>query len=284
MVRLDPLLLDDPLTSDLAFQNGLDGHRSQRLAHAYGFGTNREPGLRVETHALDLSRAAGVIRDALLSTPATALKSSPQRLNLRILSTGARSVEVALPKGAHLQRVQVDGRSIAPSVEKSVISIPIPVPSVARPLCSVLLDFKTEIGLGTDPIGATTGIQPPAPQFSLPCLAFTWELAVPLGIATVAEGPNLISTDPRPRPSWWRGLLGDWPEPWSRELRHNVPRIVAKELADRVPTADRDGIALGDLLLRWDSGTRHVLVDRPALALAGWGPWPAWCRRAQPTT
>lgn len=270
-VRLNPVWVpfDDPRATDSSTQ----GTRSPtyRLAHDIGYGSaSGVPRILVQTEALEPVGPAGVIRDAVLATMLTPGETTMHRLTLRLVSAGVRTLDLIMPERATLQRVRVDGRDNLPSLQGETIAIPIPSASAARPVCVLELDYEVEF---TESIPLVTRVTPPCPLLSLPCLNFTWELTSATQMSrSLAKSSNLSVTEPTPEASLARHLVGDWPTlgQWHAETIPSVARFA--DLAALVPLNDPDGISLWELLLRWDSADRPVLVDRTALAAAGWGP------------
>ena len=115
-------------------------------------------------------------------------------------------------------------------------------------------------------------------MFSMPCLSLVWDLVVPERWGISDWGDALTPADPtmtRPglldrlasMPShagWnWRGIG------WSRlGSRRDAPR---SSRASRREPVGRDRTS-GDWLTRLDAGRWPIVIDRLAIASAGWGP------------
>jgi hypothetical protein len=251
-----------------------DVPRGARLAHALAFGP--EPGPRVLellAERLAPAGAIGVIRDAVLEETRGNVATRQQRVTLRVAMTAAGPLDVTLPPDAQLQRVLVDGRALAPTRDGLALTIPLPGPGASRPLANVVLEYGRSADLA--PTTAPVDDRPAWPAFSLPCLAYTWQLdpgadRVPVGparggvLATIDHEPTLLErllgphagTAARPWPWPFRGVGTDRKAP-------------AAGLVPRATT----GVALGDLATRWEADGGAILVDRLALQAAGLGPW-----------
>lgn len=242
-----------------------------RLAHEYGYGLGRgEPRIAVRTELLESETPGGVIQDALLTSRVTTRDRASHKLTIRLVGTGARTLDITLPQQTTLQNVRIDGRVASPSRRGEAISLPIPRPSSTRPLSTVQIEFEGE---SNAIVSGVSRVLPPRPEFSLPCLNFTWELITPKYTSGVVDpGSELVSTDPEPPGGYSRRLIGAWPSAHGTLSHASLPPSLVEELAARIPGGDTDGISLWELLVRWDSGARPVIVDRTALATRGWGP------------
>jgi hypothetical protein len=100
--------------------------------------------------------------------------------------------------------------------------------------CTVLLDLTTPGGWP---------LRPPQPELSWPCLSFCWQVALP--------------------------------EPWRAEASDLVPLGSGLERDPPLPASHLPPPAsptLADWLVRADAGRSPLIIDRLALAAAGWGP------------
>jgi hypothetical protein len=146
----------------------------------------------------------------------------------------------------------------------------LPDPSAARPTCTVTLDYLTST--------TTEDVEPDRPRFSLPCLAFTWNVAVADARTADSRGSALVNADPGrvpndPAAPWSRRALGDWPDLVKARPRPlSSSAALLRELDARARATPAQETTLGELLARWDAGRLPLIVDRIALASAGWGP------------
>ena len=98
-----------------------------RRAHAFGY-TSAGGRLELRTENLEPTRTAAVIREAVLTTTFNPQGASRQHLTLRIATDRTQELELKLPAGARLTRVERDGLAIVPTREGKGLSIPLVVP------------------------------------------------------------------------------------------------------------------------------------------------------------
>lgn len=266
--------LDPPLAWRMASPvpgdplNNLDPGRPCR-AHAFRFDGPRPGRLSLQTERLGPATAGALISEALLTTDATLPGLREHHLVLMLMPESARTLEVRLPDGSTLRRVRRNGRETTPIQAGETLRIPLPEPSAARPTCTITLDYQTT--------AATVDVEPDRPRFSMPCLAFTWNVAVADANGADSRGPVLVNADPGvlpddPAAPPARRVPGDWPDLNRRPRRLSSPAALWRELDARVRATPTRETTLGELLARWDSGRLPLIVDRVALASAGWGP------------
>ncbi|MEO6810258.1 MAG: hypothetical protein ABI353_14175 [Isosphaeraceae bacterium] len=251
----DPLDDPDPGQSRRAFAFRFDGPRPGRLT--------------LQTERLEPATAGALISEAMLTTDATLPGLHEHHLVLMLVPESARVLDINLPDGSTLRRVRRDDQETTPIRMGETLRISLPTPSDARPTCTITLDYQTP--------AAAVDVEPDRPRFSLPCLAFTWNVAVvdakradSRGLALVNADPGLSSNDPAV--AWARRAPGDWPDLKRRPRPLSSPAALWRELDARARATPTRETTLGDLLARWDSGRLPLIVDRIALASAGWGP------------
>ena len=117
-------------------------------------------------------------------------------------------------------------------------------------------------------------VTPQHPTISAPCLEFLWQVVVPESYRVLEAGPRLVATDPVPSPSWPDRLRGAWDS-----LRDGIgpspsPRDAAMlgTLDERVERGRPRELTLDEWFTRLDAGPWPVVIDRMALATAGFGP------------
>ena len=119
-------------------------------------------------------------------------------------------MELELPAGAKLTRVERDGLAIVPTREGKGLSIPLVAPHAARSFCTVTLDYLADRGSGN----GEGVLHPPLPMASFPCLSFCWEVLAPEPWAVADDASGLLATDPGPfgtGPGSWSSSRG-WAE------------------------------------------------------------------------
>ena len=251
----------------------LSGLSSSRRALAFAYG---EPEARIElrTEALKPAAAGGVIREAMLTTLVDPDGGSARlRLSLKVVPDHAPAIEITLPPGSILERVRRDGLPVTPTTAGDALSVPLNSSGAApsRPLVVVTLDYRAGHA-ASDPFV----VRPERPAFSLPCLALAWDVVVPERCAVVSWGRAIRPTSPVLKRS---GLLdrlaggrarGDWE---SRRAGRNASAAeMLRALDARVGASRPEEVSLGEWFTRWDAGPWPVLIDRNALARAGFGP------------
>ena len=245
------------------------GPKEKREAHAFGY---NGPGGRLilSTESLRPAAAGVVIRDAVLTTFFNPGAPSRQHLALSVTAEGGRSLELTLPEGSKLHRVLRDGREVNPTQVGPLLSIALPAATATRSTCTITLDYEST-GVGT---ADRQRVTPRLPTVSAACLEFLWQVVVPEPFRVLDAGPRLVATDPEPEPSWPDRIWGAW-DP----LRHGFrtvpsPRDAAMlgTLDERVERGQRRELTLDDWFTRLDAGPWPVVIDRMALASAGFGP------------
>ncbi len=247
-----------------------------RRAHAFRY-TSGGGRLELRTENLEPMRTAAVIREAVLTTTFNPQGASRQHLTLRIATDRTQEMALELPAGARLTRVERDGLAIVPTRAAKGLSIPLVAPHGARSFCTVTLDYLSDRGSG-----AGEGVlHPPLPAASFPCLAFCWEILAPEPWSVADNTPGLLATDPGRIGSgpWSWSLPRGWQSSWrmlSKLFRRKMAEPAGAGLLrslDALVVATRpDEVTLGEWFTRWDSGPFPLVIDRVALASAGWGP------------
>ena len=240
-----------------------------RWAHAQGYEPGDQPvSLKLETETLSPAGSEGVIREASITIPLVLDGVQHSRLLLQVVPCSVKVLGVELPPSSTLESVLVDGQTVSPTLGSDGLSIPLPSTSVSRPSCSVLIEYDIAQPPGAYPEDTLSCI---APRFSMTCLALTWQVASAGTPEILSRSSGLVDARPDDLRPWYRRLLGASLQAWSRQS----PALSVDQLFDlrqKTPLIGRDGIALGDLLTRWDSSRWPLVVDRPALAAAGWSP------------
>ncbi|RUL85847.1 hypothetical protein, partial [Tautonia sociabilis] len=280
-LRVDPALRCEA-RGDLSFQEAIEASPPSRSVSpeaieagptrlAASFRYDGPPGrLIVRTEALPAPEVGGAILRADLATWPGGDGVSHNRLTLDLAAPGAEALDVALPPGSSLAAASEGGRPLSPIARGEAIRIPLPptvepgppsAPAPARPR-RIALDYETRSP------SRPGEIEPGRPRFSLPCLSFSWRVAVPGGRSLSAAGPALMPGDPGPdRAGWLPGLgAGRLAEPRASE-RAMLARL--DELAAANPPSGRP---LGRVLSAWDVGRWPMVVDRAALEAQGIGP------------
>lgn len=251
-----------------------------RRAHAFAYeGTG--PSLELRTESLAPGSKPGLIREAVLTDVLvpTGGGEARSRLVLKVAAEQSSSLDVVLPPGSRLERVQRDGAAVIPTVSGETLSIPLGGSGTVRPLAVVTLDYQA----GPASRGDTTRVRPKRPWFSMPCLSLSWELIVPEPFSVADWGPALTPTDPAVvRPGLWERIAGgrtSWT--WLQggvfrrrreKSRPSASAVMLGDLDARVSAGHVDEIGLGEWLTRLDAGRWPLVVDRAALAKTGWGP------------
>ncbi|WP_337174201.1 hypothetical protein [Paludisphaera sp.] len=229
------------------------------------------PGARMSlrTEGLRPEPSPGLIRGARLATRTFPGGRSLNRLRLLVAADQTASLTFRMPDGAKLAAARVDGRRATPAVEGDAATIPLPSGPGERAR-AVELDYRAE---PSGPVDARR-LRPVLPDFGVPCLSFSWELALPAGESVVDPGPGLALEAADPRPAWPFEVLGlarrRWPgeRPAARSPREDVLR----RLDDLLGAAPSEDLTFADLFTRWDAGPTPVVIDRSALADEGVGP------------
>ncbi len=229
---------------------------TRRLAHAFEFGASSG---RLELRTEPLRRAAsdGVILEARLAGPAVSIEKGQQRLVLQVVPGTSRRLEVRLPAEASLVRASSGGRAVVPIWEGEALGFALPMSSASRPFSELVLEYEVAGG------DIRAGEKPGWPQFSLPCLAFTWEILLPRTREVVRIEPTMTATDPakgailaRPGP-----FFGPWPGLGDSDEARHVASIL-RDLQDRFRQIGATDSTLGEWLTRLDAGRWPLVIDR----------------------
>ncbi len=189
----------------------------------------------------------GIINEAVLTT--TVDPSGPtsrHRLRLAVLSG---TLNLTLPEGVMLESVSVDGRPVTPVLKGRGLTLPLG--SVDKPVTRLVTLEFTEKSNGHTRIA-------PWPISTLPILTRRWELVLPEPWNAVPNDSRWVEAEVGQLGVWER-LVSFFPQ---REPTY-VPSIAANDLLDR---------PLGELFTEWDQESFPFVIDRLALASAGWSP------------
>jgi hypothetical protein len=192
-------------------------------------------------------------------------------LLLDVLLGGARSLRVNLPAGGRLERVRVDGQATSLTADAGGFDVPLPAPTPGRTATSVAIEYaQSEPTLTSSTL--VREVRARAPQFSMPCLALTWQVDTVNPASVVERDPALVETRPQPPPPGPAALINPLGRSsWVESPASLLPSHRA-ELDQRIGRPGRDGMTLAELLVRWDAGTTPVVVDRMALLGGRWSP------------
>ncbi len=247
-----------------------------RRAHAFGY-TSAGGRLELRTENLEPMRTTAVIREAVLTTTFNPQGASRQHLTMRIATDRTQEMKLKLPARAMLTRVERDGVAVIPTKDGKALSIPLIAPRAVRSFCTVTLDYLSDRGFG---FGEGV-LHPPIPKTSFPCLSFCWEILVPDPWTVTDNTPGLLATDPGRIGSgpWSWSLPRGWQSSWrmlARPFRSKTAEPheagLLRSLDALVVATRPDEVTLGEWFTRWDSGPAPLVIDRVALASAGWGP------------
>jgi hypothetical protein len=278
--RFAPGLLAESFPVELVSGSGPDlstGAAEPRPMHAFAY-SGPDAVCELTTETLTTEGGGGLIREAVLTTSAAPGEGEPwHRLVLKVVPDRATSLEVGLPSGAHLEQVRRDGMTLVPSVVGSSLSIPLGATPAGgtRPIVTLALEYRGSGAVEAD----GHRLRPARPRFSMPCLGLCWELLAPEDWSVVDFGPALTSADP----SRGRGRLSErlaggrfhWQSSWlgnTLRPRRDVGAEALRALGARLAEQHVEALSLGEWLTRLDAGTTPLVVDRGALAQAGWGP------------
>jgi hypothetical protein len=264
------------LENGAAFESGGEGAPTLanfRRAHAF---STEEASARLDlrTERLRAGPVDGVISEAILSSLAAPGGTGRQRLVLRVAATKARALDVTLPPGTSIERVTRDGEPAVTSHKGHALSIPLAAQPARQRFTTIVLDYRTALALAAS--SGATALWPERPTFSMPCLAFCWELGLH-GPWTVSEsGISLVGDEPSGDPSDAERLRGELLWPWRAEGNpvELEPTALARlrELDARAESLRLGATTLVDMFTRWDSGILPIVVDREALVSTGYGP------------
>jgi hypothetical protein len=245
-----------------------------RRAHAFGYGS-AGGALALSTEVLEPLPTAAVIREAVLTTTVNPRGSCRQHLILRVASDRTQPLELVLPARATLARVLRDGVPVLPTREGQGVSIPLIAPRATRSFSSITVDYMTrEESSAVDVV-----LHPQVPSISLPCLSFCWEIVAPAPWAVADSSPELLPMDAATEGRFPASALPGWGGSWRalgrlfRRSQAASPDAALLRSLDAVVVATRpDEVTLGEWFTRWDSGSSPIVIDRLAMAAAGWGP------------
>jgi hypothetical protein len=233
---------------------------SARPTFAYAY--DRKPGKCIlATEPLRRLSADGVIEEAVLTSFISPEGQAHQRLMLSVWPSGAESLTVTLPTGTRLESATNRGEALTPAGRDRDLVIPLETSSSTNSKQVITLEYSE--------LTASRGPIPPSrPEFSLPCLAFRWEIDASPAARLAATGSSLVDADPTSiahDPLLTQLLPRGTPiSPSTAPLHEWNQRVFSQ--------ATSEEMSLGDLLLRWDVGDWPLVLDRDAVASAGVGP------------
>ncbi len=276
--------LDADVTAELLAADGMitvDPAASTALRHAHAYSYDSASArLELGAQALGSSGPGGIIREAVLTTVVEP-DGAPgrRRLALRVAPDHASSVEITLPPGARLDRVRRDGQSVTPSLTGDALSIPLGTVAASRPLLVITVDYT----IPADGSSRTMTLEPDRPKLSMPCLSLAWDVVLPEHWEVSDCAGSLTAIEPTgsrrddglfDRLSFGLPVVG-----WNlftrasqREVFEPTTNEMRVELAGRLIASRHEETSLGDWLTRLDAGRWPIVVDRIALAAAGWSP------------
>ncbi|HEV3162732.1 MAG TPA: hypothetical protein VGZ22_01730 [Isosphaeraceae bacterium] len=241
---------------------------SHRRAHAFGY-EQAPASLGLATETLQQGPVEGVIQEAVLSTTAALGNSKRQRLTLQVAPTRARSLQVTLPQGSRLERIRRDGQTVVVNQLGESLAVPLAASQSGHTIQTISLEYTTHVGPAPD----NDLLRPQALQFSLPCLAMSWELDLPEDWRVAERGSTLMSADVPGKPDFdLTRVRWPWLNRGSRDGLSATEAAMLRDLDSRVAVNRARALTLGDLFMRWDAGRWALIIDREALAEAGWGP------------
>ena len=163
-------------------------------------------------------------------------------------------------------RARRDGNDVVPIRSGSRLSIPAAAGGLAGRSSTIELDYVME----TAPMADGSVLHPDRPRLELPCLSFTWEVAIPAGWRAIDPGPGLVGNDPGDPAGWPCGVLGLGMPGWPSGRGLGGPD--AAERLHQLGRPELDSLSFAEWFSRWDSGPWPIVVDRLALSSAGLGP------------
>ena len=141
-----------------------------------------------------LSVPTGVVQLASLTTHLDPSGARRDRLVLRVIPDQASAFELTLPPDATLDRIRRDGLSITPA--RAGTGLLIPVNSSGANADRALVTLIIEYHANWSAVAGSPRLRPGRPKFSLPCIAFEWNLVTPHDWDVVDWGVQLVLNDP----------------------------------------------------------------------------------------
>ena len=274
VVDLDPHIVFDSFAAERSSRGDIQPRplpTTHRQAHA--FRVQGPAGkIAIEAVTLESQGKGGVVREALLRTVVNPTGSSWQRLLLRVAPERATAIDLEMPPGSRLERVQRDGQEVKPVQDGDRLSIPLSAQGTTpRAIVSLSIDYLSAGGSKGD----SSGIVAERPVLSLPCLGLTWEVVTPdhFRIARWSEALSPLESEPSDVSflDRMRGLI----HPGSSQFQGRPIALDPDAMKDLEAKASRGlpaELSLADWLTRWDAGEFPIIIDRCSLAESGWGP------------
>jgi hypothetical protein len=270
--RVDPSIVEQfPLEHDLDFAAGTRDDRfspKRAAVHALAYD---DPDVRLElvTEPLTPVRAAGIIREALLTTVVDPKGTTLNRLRLLVRAGEAHSLDLVTRPDISLVRIRRDGSDVVPVQTRSALSIPLLSSGQGPRSSTIVIDYTAE----RRPASDGERLRPDLPAVSLPCLSFEWEVVTPPGWKAMGCGPGFFANDREELGYWPYAALGVWTPSWSfRPAPRGEDAEGLRILGDRLTTLAADELTFAEWFSRWDSGPWPVIIDRVSLNAAGLGP------------
>jgi hypothetical protein len=266
--RLNPSSIESPDAGRAP--DGSDGRDTaaprDRIVHAFSY-TGPDARLELTTEPMVAAPMPGIIREALLTTTVDTRGRTLNSLRFLVHLDRDRPLDLDLPEGATPVRARRDGIDVTPIRSGSRLSIPAPANGQAGRSSTIVLDYLME----AVPIADGSVLHPDRPRFDLPCLSFTWEVAVPAGWRALDPSAGLVANDPEDPDDWPCGVLGLWNQDWPTYKGHGIAARV-HHLDDRLGRPMPDSLSFAEWFTRWDSAPWPIVVDQLALSSAGLGP------------
>jgi hypothetical protein len=238
------------------------------IVHALGYDA---PGGQLElvTEKLAPLSAAGVIREALLTTVVDPKGTTLNRLCLLVHSGEARSLDVVPRPDMSLVRIRRDGSDVIPIESRSALSIPLAGSNQLQRSSTIVIDYVVKGRQLAD----GDRLRPQLPEVSLPCLSFDWEVVTPRDWKAGDCGSGWIASDRENFEEWPCAALGVWKPAWDfRRSPRGDDADWLRFLDDRLAESIATELTFAEWFSRWDSGSWPVVIDRVSLNSAGLGP------------
>jgi hypothetical protein len=217
--------------------------------------------VRVTTESMREIAAHGVIEEAVLCTSAGNGADIAHRLTLCVASSSATTLSIILPPRSSLESATSWGEPISPAAEGNRVVFPLNSATRVGSRHFITLEYST-------PSASSTAIGAARPEFSLPCMAFRWEIDAPARSVAAVDGTGLVDADPA-----MHSEAVDTFGAFRRPRRNADPAESLRALDARVRLpGETEDVSLADMLAHWDAPTLPVVVDRDSVAAAGVGP------------
>ena len=234
--------------------------------------TYTEPGGSIEllTEELAMAEALDVVRDACLTSLIFPRGAHLNRLRLVVSSDRARILRLGFPPELRLLRVQVDGADFAPSLDAQGMYLNFAESSSTARARTIDLDYESV----APPLAPGIQLRTPLPAIELPCLSFCWEVIVPPHWRPGGWGADLTAHDLDPKPTWpfgWLSLASEEDEE-ARDAPLAPSSAALRRLDQQLQATGDEELTFAEWFTRWDAEDAPLVVDRTALAAAGFGP------------